>query len=468
MQKITDQFITQMFKSCLTSEKVLAIVIQHMKYEFLGSEKFKKIYRTIVNQYRINGNRIPNIGLIYEANKTENDVIETIEQIENTPPPNEDDILNYFNDFIKQSKFVQLHNSLAEVWGDDRHDEAFSILQEGCEKISNFSIKPEIYGRVYADFETRQESRKEKRDSGEDESFIIPTLIDEVDLLIGGGIKKKQTFLLQAQSGYGKSTFLRWIACAASRSGQKVLFISAEDSQEDVETMLDSTAFIAERNSFSEDLPEYLKEIIEKSRKEVLGKGGEVFVRCFEQFGSATMSSVLGAVNDVSKIDNRPVDMVILDYLEKFQPIGSYSKGDKRQKRLNVAEEIKNAALETDSAWVTATQGSTVDPSMLNDPTFVQTRYNISELKSMVDPFSYFATLNMTKDEREKGLMRIYFDKLRYHEAQKTILIYQDLSKAQFYLPEKTRNFLLSQKSKELQTSSPIIKKRPLGRKPSR
>ena len=66
------------------------------------------------------------------------------------------------------------------------------------------------------------------------------------------------------------------------------------------------------------------------------------------------------------------------------------------------------------------------------------------------------------------GLMRIYFDKLRYHEAQKTILIYQDLSKAQFYLPEKTRNFLLSQKSKEQDASSPIIKKRPLGRKPSR
>ena len=466
MEKITEQYLRELMKSSMKSPKVMAITQAHLQFEFLPNESYKKIWKSITNQYRIAGNKTPSFGLLYESNKFDDDIIDVIRSIEDSDTPNEDLILNYLDSYIKQSKFVQLHNTMSELWGEGKYEDALSRLTDGAEAISRFSIKPQIYSRVYAGFGERQVERRKKRNSGEEDNMFIPTLIDEIDAAIGG-IKRKQTFLLQAQSGYGKSTFLRWLAIAASIMGFKVLLVSAEDSQEDVELMLDVTWTKQTTEMFGADLPDELMEKVMSAAKGNIAKGGEVFVRCFEQFGSANMAAVMQAVDDVSKIDDRPVDMVLIDYLEKFEPIRDYQRGDQRGRRLAVAEEMKNGALTTNSAWVTATQGSTVDPNQLNDPTFVMTRYNIAEMKALVDPFSYFATLNITKDEREKGLVRIHFDKLRYYQTGKTILLYQDLNKGQFYLPGKTNRMLLSEKAEEAPKKT-IIKKKALGKKPNR
>jgi hypothetical protein len=469
MEQFTEQYLWEFMKCAMKNPKVMAIAIAHLKYEFLPNESYKKIWKSVSNQYRIAGNKLPSFGLIYEDNKFDKDAISGITKIEKAEVLLEDAILNKFDDFIRQSKFVQLHNTLSDLWGDSRHQDAIKKLMDGAEEISKFSIRPQIYSRIYTGFDERQTERKRKRLAGEDDNMFIPTLIDEVDAAIGG-IKRKQTFLLQAQSGYGKSTFLRWLAVAASLMGYKVLLVSAEDSQEDVELMVDVTWTKQTTDAFGSDLPEELLEKIHKSAKKIVGDGGEIFVRCFEQFGSANMAAVMAAIDDVNKIDDKPIDFVVIDYLEKFEPIRAYPKGDQRAKRLAVAEEMKNGALTTNSAWATATQGSTVDPNQLNDPTFVQTRYNIAEMKALVDPFSYFATLNITKDERDQGLCRLHFDKLRYYQAGKTFMIYQNLNKGQFYLPNKTKRLLLNKDSTDEspEPKSRIIKKKKLGERPKR
>lgn len=66
------------------------------------------------------------------------------------------------------------------------------------------------------------------------------------------------------------------------------------------------------------------------------------------------------------------------------------------------------------------------------------TRYDISEFKGAVKPFSYFGTLNQTKDEYEAGIMRIFNDKIRKKKAKQVIRICQAYEFDRFYDRNRT------------------------------
>jgi hypothetical protein len=100
---------------------------------------------------------------------------------------------------------------------------------------------------------------------------------------------------------------------------------------------------------------------------------------------------------------------------------------------------MKNIAVEFNTRLITATQASSVDPQLLNDPKFVMTRYNVSEFKNIAEPFSYFFTLNQTKDEYINNLMRIYIDKCRKYKGGQTVTIHTNYSDGCFYDAIKTR-----------------------------
>ena len=56
MSKISEQFLYELLKSCMTSPKIMSIAMEHLQYEFFPNEEFKKVWRSIQNQYKVNGN----------------------------------------------------------------------------------------------------------------------------------------------------------------------------------------------------------------------------------------------------------------------------------------------------------------------------------------------------------------------------------------------------------------------------
>ncbi len=61
-----------------------------------------------------------------------------------------------------------------------------------------------------------------------------PTSIGEFDRVLGGGIVPGATILLSGEPGVGKSTLLLEVASRAAQTGQRVLYISAEESASQV------------------------------------------------------------------------------------------------------------------------------------------------------------------------------------------------------------------------------------------
>jgi len=108
-----------------------------------------------------------------------------------------------------------------------------------------------------------------------------------------------------------------------------------------------------------------------------------------------------------------------------------------------LARDLKDISVEFNLLGTSVAQSSSVNPDLLKQPGFVMTRFNIGKHKRLVEPFSYFLTINQTPDERKSYIARIFADKLREHFTGEGVFrIKQSLKNSRFYDKKKTLQML--------------------------
>lgn len=441
--ELNENYTTELLKLALRNKRVLECALPHLKDSFLPSDEQSIIWKDIKTGF-LATNTIPTIGTIAERHKKDLEVLEEIGRIKESQLPDADEILNQFEGFIKDSMFHQAYDELSDLFNASRKEDAFTLMKRTSEDIANFSIKEKYYTRLYDRFHDRHNIRVKDREEGKFLDEKIPFGIDEMDRITKGGCNKKDVFCANAQSGVGKSKLLRHIGVHASRRGFRGLHVSAEGSEEENMAAFD-TAILGqklgdvERGTLSDDILTKVKSVIRDVRR----REGELFIECYEQFDTASLSDVRNLIIEIEKIHGK-LDFLSLDYLELFDPGDgkkySTSQEGERLRRDAVASKLKNIAMEFNIAIFTATQASSVEPELLNDPKFVMTRYNISGNKTLIKPFSYFVTLNQTKDEYNNNVMRIYMDKVRKYKGGQIIKIFQRYDRERFYDRRRTIN----------------------------
>ena len=80
------------------------------------------------------------------------------------------------------------------------------------------------------------------------------------------------------------------------------------------------------------------------------------------------------------------------------------------------AQRLKDIAKKYDMVVVTATQTGDVPFEVWNDPNRVITRANTEGDRTLVKPFSFVLTGNVTLEEGKNNMMRLYFDKMRNYK----------------------------------------------------
>lgn len=436
-QNLNDNYLFELIKCCLRSKETFTVVYPHLKFEFFPTKGFKKLWKSICAFEGSHG-RMPSLGILSEMFKTNVEVLEIIAEIKQTALPNQRVLLEQFVVFIKNSKFLDLHQLLAEKWNEGKQEDAFHLLEKRAENIVNFSLGSENFTRVFEQFQQRHDARFENELTGDIHVNVrkfLPFYVPGLDSIIDPGIALKDTVLITAQSGVGKTKALRYIATQNAKNGCKVAHFQAEGSKEECVAGYDATWMMCGymdiiRNKVAQTLPpkiqRRLADIIHTNR-------GEVFVEAFEEFGRAKLADVRSWLrNLISKQGH--IDLVVLDYFELFDPIGNHfwKPGEERHRRELLSQQIKNIATEFNTRVITATQGSTVSPDLLNDPNFVMTRFNISEMKGVVRPFSFHLTLNRTRDEVGMSMARLFMDKFRNYKSNQVIHFYQNYDKEQF------------------------------------
>jgi len=446
VDKLSGHFLEELYKSCLRSKDILEICINHLKYEYLPTEEYKKIWKLISNSYEVNGT-LSSVGTLGQVFVNDADTLQLIGKIKHAEIVEKDLLISNLEDFLKQSMLktrisedADGNGGFAKVWEKSK-EEGYKLIHKLSEDLQAFSLKREYYEKIFDNFEKRSLERKSNMDSHKISNEKLPFGIEEIDFLIEGGINVTDTALFLGGSGSGKTKLLRHIGVTAARLGKKVLHLQAEGSKEETLRGYDSTwTGLSNHDIDFCKIDSKLSEKLNKIVRDLKAGGGEIYVHAFEQFGTATMADARNILIEVEK-NHGKIDLVLFDYLELFDPSNGikYKPQDERFRRLAVGNKMKNLAVEGVTRVVAVTQASSVNEELLNDAKYKMTRYNVSECKGIVQPFSYFITINQTRDEQNEQIIRLFCDKFRFNKSGQTVRICTNFKKDRFFDRAKTR-----------------------------
>lgn len=442
MVQLNDNFLFELFKIMFRKRDIIEICIEHLKFEYLPNEQFKKIWKNIKQQYQVSNGLIPSIGVIAQQVSLDQLALDIIEKIKKVELQESDSIISQLDEYIKDAISVEAYETFVDVYNTKSKEEAREIFVETGAKLTNFTIKKNHYfEKVFAGFENRHRQRISDYTINKKGHEKVPFNIDELDAITDGGLDITDTCCFVSRSGKFKTKALRWVGVGAATRSFNVLHIQAEGSKKDCLDGYDATWTAILMNNIKQgniNDKQYrrLQEII---KDQTFKK--DIYVHAFEQFNSGSMRDVRQLALDFNKSYGE-VDLIICDYLEKFETGDGkrYNTGyeGEKMRRIALADKFKNIATELQTRGLTATQASDINPEQYNDPDWKITRHNIAMNKNLVDPFSYFITFNQTNEEYKNHQLRLYVDKLRNYQAEQIIRIYQNLTYDRFYDRQRT------------------------------
>lgn len=438
-KSLNSDFIVELAKACLTNAKILEICSQQLKYTYLENEAQKNVFSFIFDTYSVTST-IPSIGIIGQNFSTHQETISLLSQIKKiNRVDNNMIILEQLEEHIKKVKFAQLLEESVKLFNNQQKEKAYTYLQEKSIEIANFTFKQNYYTTVFGDYNERME---ERRRDAQNENHSLEKCqwgIHGLDESTKGGIKKGTSALVMARSGKGKSMSLRWVGLHNARLGQRVVHFQAEGTKKDCMDLYDAgwTGVLTDNMTLG-SIPESQARKIEKTRTDILVRGGDIRVIASETFDSMSIDDAQNILIDIENIHGK-IDLIIFDYLEIFTAKGNFSgEAGERRRREVVANKMTNIAVKFDAAVLTATQANDIDPKDYNNPNFVLTRHHISEFKGALKPFSYFVTINQTDEQYQNSQAVLYEDKFRHHKAGKKHPIFQSLERGRFYDSQRT------------------------------
>ncbi len=444
-QHLTGEYTLDLFTVAFKKENFFEVIAEHLKYSYLTLEHEKKFWRKAMQIYRLKG-RPPSLGVVQVELRKEEKVKDYIVDIKENEVGDPMSVIDAFQDFIKESKFVEIYESAGELYNRGEDKEAFKVFIKGAEDIHNFSIKDKIFKKVFGDFDARNNERL----LSENKRHKVPFFIDKLDEHSNGGPETGEVVLFMAESGLGKSQLLIHYAVQTARKGDKVALFQVEGTEEQVMNRLDAAWTGALYHDMKTGV---LSSARQKKIENVLKKvRGEIFVEAFERFGGVTINDVRKSVIELKKKHGDELRLVVIDYLELLSLSDgvNYGPNDERHRQQKIGRFMKELAMEQNVVVATVTQASNLPSELKKDPAFVMTREFLSEDKGKIRPFDFFFTLNQTYDEMrlEDGdgnkcpQIRIFSDKMREYAAGQTCSVVTNFSRARFYDRKRTLDLI--------------------------
>ena len=133
----------------------------------------------------------------------------------------------------------------------------------------------------------------------------IKTNIEEVDLVLGGGIVKGSLILLSGQPGIGKSTLVMQIATKYEKQDEDdfVLYVSGEETKEQVKSRLDRINKNSKNIKFSNDvIVENIQTTIEKLKPTF------VIIDSIQTIFSKDLENSVGSINQIKSCTVKLLD----------------------------------------------------------------------------------------------------------------------------------------------------------------
>lgn len=473
MRKLNENFMAELFKWVFIDMNIAKMVAGHVTYQLIPKEwvGYKFILKESVEQF-INNEKVPSLGAIAQKYSRNDQVQEAISSIKKANLVDKEILITQLERFVKETEFELLSKKVHDLYEEGKREEAIEVNAEESKRILEISLRKtgDKFVQVFGDFKQRCADRK----ANHDESKVnqkVPFGIDVIDQVTQGGMEFGDIILWIARSGVGKSTSLKWQAYSAAFEGFSVLHIQLEGG---VKACVDKYDQIWTRESLSNIK---LGKVYEGNKKqwETIKRTldmvdllkNDIDVYGFEKFGQASMTEVRNICIEYDKVYGHFPHVLVIDSLDLL--ITGFNKKidfdpDYTKFRLQKCSQLfKDLCVEFNMVGITATQTSDVPIEIWNnEQKFIDRSYTEGD-KTLVKPYSFVFTVNMTIQEKENGTCRIYIDKLRdYKESQKAFYMATDYDTGCFYDRKRTRQlFFKDGKAMMMTNVSPEGDKKP-------
>ena len=281
---------------------------------------------------------------------------ETIDKLKRTSCEGRTEIENLGLEFFKQQEVIRCANEMIQsVVAGATMDEVSKYEQEMSDIFSVHRKEDSIS----SPFESIED------DLSEEHTVHIPTGVDKLDDVLGGGLEKGKIGLIIGPTGFGKTSMTTCYAanaatclCEANNNeGYKVLQIIFEDTHRDIHRKYISKVSQVETADLNKDeeTTDRVRDILANSKdKELINRNIRIV-----RFPSGE-KSVADIKNYILKLTNEGFkpDLVIIDYFECIAPEPGTGKLDVTEREGRVMRKLENLAAELDIALWVPTQGN--------------------------------------------------------------------------------------------------------------
>lgn len=280
----------------------------------------------------------------------------------------------------------------------------FSVIENRIKEANMVGQNIGNFGTFY--FETIDERMEAYRLQ---EIEKIPTGIDLLDKVMGGGIGRGELAVVIAPPGTGKTLSLINIGAAAILRGKNVVHFSLEMSETRVAQRYDMR--------FTEKTYNYIKENKESVAKALKrlasAKRGHLVIKEYPT-RTCSVSMIRSYLTHLRIAKGITPDLIIIDYPDLMKPTRSY--GEKRHELELLYEEVRGIGQEFNCGMWGASQANR---SSLAKKTV--TIADIAESFGKAAVSDFMIALSQTKEEKRNGEVRYYIAKHRNGTSGETI-----------------------------------------------
>ena len=316
-------------------------------------------------------------------------------------------LLKEHDKFMGYQKMVEAFPKYAAAMKAGNYEEAQGLLMGLAQKTGKFSDM----GDFFSDDPTERITRRNSEDG---ERFLLG--IPELDSVIQGLRRRQIGVWLSQRSSAGKSAALIHLAKFFVLQGKQVLFITMEDTKEDLEDKLD----MAVSGAHTEDLVD--GDRIRTAMKRWFRRGGRVHIA---EFPSSKVSELRAYAGYLAQVHNFVPDAILVDYadlcLSENAGDNSYTTGDV------VYTQLGKWAKEEDCViWTASQSGKAAMEAVVADQ-----QHAAGSIAKMYHAHLVLS-INRTSQETTDGLSQIHVVKNKNGQARFTKTIHSDFDRMHF------------------------------------
>lgn len=427
---LSPNFVEEMLRLAFSNKQFASLVVDNLDVSNFPRELggCKAMLKVLSDTMRKSGD-LATFGMVEMTFPSNKDVLKKIEEVKAINIPEFEPMVRQLETFIRRQTFVATQHEIGDMYNEGRAEEAMALLEKRMIEINSFSLDKYCgkFSRVYRDFYRCIGSAQMKAED-ETRRAKIPTGITTIDDLTDGGIPRQDTALIIMRSGVGKSTALKYFSWYnTSIAHNHCLHFQLEGGKDECvvkfDQMLANTTYSKiMRGDVTDETRARVEALIRRART----VDSDIDVYASEEMMDMTISDLVQAIEDYKKEYGYYPDLISIDSLDLLLS-GENKKIDFDPSFLKFrlqkcAQRLKDIAKKYDCAVITATQTGDVPFEVWNDPTRVITRQNTEGDRTLIKPFSFVFTGNITIEEGKKNIARIYCDKLRNYKNNGIII----------------------------------------------